>query len=171
MTRQFSHYLKFFYDKLLLAESFLLVATFISVLIIAVTQIALRNFFDSGIIWADTFLRITVLWIGMMGAIIASRNNNHINMNLGLRYLSPKALPYVQAIVHFFTACVCLIVTWYSINLVSMEYEDTGMAFANIPVWVTVMIIPIGFFIMGLRYVSLSILCIIAPHHIKKRSG
>lgn len=164
-----SHSVLFFFKslhaKLLQIEAILLVSTFLFILSIAVLQIVLRNFFDMGIIWADTFLRITVLWLGMMGALFASRNNNHINMNLGLKYLSGKSLRYVKAAVHLFTALICFIVAWYGVNLVLMEYEDAGIAFASIPIWVSVSIIPAGFLIMGLRYFSLFML-LIAEHQV-----
>lgn len=146
--------------RLLQFETFLLVAGFLMILIVAVTQIFLRNVFDMGIIWADTFLRISVLWLGMMGALVASRNNNHISMNLGQKYLSEKNLHWVKIIIYFFTAGICLIVTWFGINLVLMEYEEAGLAFSKIPVWITVSIIPIAFCVMGLRYLTLSILLI-----------
>jgi len=160
MTYSAINFFKILHKKLLQIETVLLVSTFLIVLAIAVIQIVLRNFFDLGILWADTFLRITVLWLGMMGALFASRNNNHINMNLGLKYLSANSLRYVKTIVHFFTASICFIVAWYGVNLVTMEYEDAGIAFASIPIWFTVIIIPVGFTIMGLRYFSLAILLI-----------
>lgn len=144
--------------RLLQCETFLLVSTFLIVLVIAVTQILLRNIFDMGIIWADTFLRISVLWLGMMGALMASRNNNHISMNLGQKFLSKKNLRIVKIIIYFFTASICFIITWFGINLVLMEYEEAGLAFSGIPIWLTVSIIPISFIIMGLRYLTLSIL-------------
>ena len=153
-------FFQYLYSILLKIESALLVSTFFIVLIIAVTQIFLRNFFDSGIIWADTFMRITVLWLGLMGALVASRNNNHINMNLGLKYLSGQTLKYVKALVHLFTTVICFTVAWYGVNLVTMEYEEAGIAFAAVPIWFTVSIIPFGFTIMGLRYFSLFILLI-----------
>lgn len=144
--------------RLLQFESFLLVFTFLVVLVVAVTQIFLRNVFDMGIIWADTFLRISVLWLGMMGALVASRNNNHISMNLGQKYLSVKSLNFIKIIIYFFTAGVCFIVSWFGINLVLMEYEEAGLAFSIIPIWLTVSIIPIAFSIMGLRYLTFSML-------------
>ncbi len=153
-------FLKKLRDSLLRFEAVLLVSTFLLILTIAVLQIFLRNFFDSGILWADTFLRIAVLWIGLMGAIFASRTNNHINMNLGLKYLTGNSLRFVKAIVHLFTCIICFIVAWYGISLVIMEYEYSGIAFASIPVWVSVSIIPLGFAIMGLRYFTLVILLI-----------
>jgi TRAP-type C4-dicarboxylate transport system permease small subunit len=152
------NYLRLIHQGLLKFESGLLVSTFLITLLIAVSQIILRNFFDMGIIWADNFLRITVLWLGMMGALIASRKNNHINMNLGQKYLSKQSLRVVQSIIHLFTASICFIITWYGYSFVLLEHEESGLAFANIPVWLTVSIIPISFLIMALRYLTLSIL-------------
>lgn len=159
------HFLKL---RLLQFETFLLVFTFLVILLIAVTQILLRNVFDMGIIWADTFLRISVLWLGMMGALVASRNNNHISMNLGQKYLSKKNLRFVKMIIYFFTASVCFVVTWYGINLVLMEYEEAGLAFSHVPIWLTVSIIPIAFMIIGLRYLTLSIL-LLSGHAVDDR--
>lgn len=146
------------HKKLLQLESFLLVSTFITTLLIAVIQIVLRNTLDTGIVWADTFLRISVLWLGMMGALVASRNNSHISMNLGQKYLSKKKLVIIKIIIYLFTAAVCFIVSWYGINLLQMEYEEGGLAFANVPIWCTVSIIPIAFMIIALRYLTLSLL-------------
>ncbi|MCK5697384.1 MAG: TRAP transporter small permease subunit [Gammaproteobacteria bacterium] len=153
--------LKLWYHALLKIESLLLVALFLTMLIISVIQIILRNIFDMGIVWGDTFLRISVLWLGLMGALVASRNNNHISMNLGQKYLSDKNQNNVKIIIYFFTSGICFIISWFGGNLVLMEYEEAGLAFANIPIWITVLIIPIAFIIMGLRYLAFSLLLLL----------
>lgn len=130
---------------------------------LAVAQIFLRNFFDSGIVWADVFLRIIVLWIGMFGAMYASRNNEHINIELGIKYLSDKLRPYIQAVVFLFTAAICAVVAWYSIDFVLIEYQDNAMAFAKIPVWVTEVIIPFAFISIAVRYLIATVLLFLSP--------
>jgi len=127
-------------------------------IVLAVLQIFLRNFFDSGIVWGDVLLRIIVLWIGMFGAMYASRNNEHINIEIGLKYLSAKVKPYVQAVVFLFTAIVCGLVAWYSVGFVFIEYQDGAMAFSKVPVWVTEVIIPIAFINISLRYLISTVL-------------
>ena len=62
------------YNFLLATETFLLLFFLFTAIFLASTQIFLRNFFDTGIVWADSALRILVLWIGMIGAMFASRN-------------------------------------------------------------------------------------------------
>ena len=45
----------------------------VSILVMALIQIVLRNVFDSGLLWAESFLRILVLWIAILGAMVATR--------------------------------------------------------------------------------------------------
>ena len=143
---------------LLKIEDWTLIGLLLMAIILAVLQIFLRNFFDSGIIWADSFLKIAVLWIGMFGAMYASRNDEHINIEIGIKHLSNKIKPYVQAIVFLFTASVCAIVAWYSVGFVFLEYQDNAMAFAKVPVWITEAIIPFAFIVIALRYLISTIL-------------
>ena len=143
---------------LLKIEDAILIGMLLVAIVLAVLQIFLRNFFDSGIVWGDVLLRIIVLWIGMFGAMYASRNNEHINIELGIKHLSEKAKPYVQAVVFVFTATVCAIVAWYSVGFIISEYHEGSMAFAKVPVWVTEAIIPIAFFIIALRYIISAVL-------------
>lgn len=148
---------------LLKIEDFILIGMLLAAILLAVLQIFLRNFFDSGLVWGDMFLRIVVLWIGMFGAMYASRNNEHINIELGLKYLSAKTKPYVQAVVFIFTAAICGIVAWYSLEFVLFEYEDGAIAFAKIPVWLTEAIIPFAFAIISIRYIVLTFLLFLKP--------
>ena len=41
-------------------------------ILLATLQIGLRNFADTGFIWADPLLRIMVLWLGLVGAVAAT---------------------------------------------------------------------------------------------------
>ena len=147
-----------FRTALLKLEDFILIGMLLAAILIAVTQIFLRNFFDSGLVWGDVFLRIIVLWIGMFGAMYASRNDEHINIELGIKYLSDTIKPYVQAVVYLFTATICGIVAWYSYQFVLFEYEDGSIAFAKVPVWLTEVIIPIAFANISIRYLISTVL-------------
>lgn len=133
-------------------ESFLLLLFLFSAIVLASTQIVLRNIFDTGIFWADSALRVFVLWIGMLGAMYAARKHKHIKIDIFQPYLSPKAQVISQSIINFLTAIICSITTYYSINFVYFEYTDGLIAFANVPVWICELIIPVAFFIMSIRY-------------------
>ena len=44
---------------------------------LAFTQVARRQLFGTGALWADTLLRYLVLWVGFLGAALAAADNKH----------------------------------------------------------------------------------------------
>ena len=141
-----------FHTLLLRIEDRVLVALLLIIIGMAVMQIILRNLFGSGIIWGDILVRILVLWIAMTGAMIASRRGDHINIDLLTRILPPKVRRLITGVVAMLTAGVCAVTAYYSFSFVSGEYTYGGRAFATMPVWVCAAIIPLGFTIIGMRY-------------------
>lgn len=144
------------YNFLLATETFLLLFFLLTAILLASSQIILRNFFDSGIFWADSALRILVLWIGMIGAMFASRNKKHIRIDVLSHYLPTHLQKNIWRVTELITAIVCAIVAYYSIKFIQLEYEDGLIAFANVPVWLCETIIPVAFIIMALRYLCYS---------------
>ena len=137
-------------------EDGILVGLLLLMIGLAVTQIFLRNLFDSGIVWSDILVRILVLWVGLLGAMVASRQGNHINVDILDRYLPERAKPLVSIVVQLFTALICTVVAYFSLLFVQIEYADGGMAFAKVPAWVCEAIIPFAFGVIAVRYFMLS---------------
>ncbi|MCP4350554.1 MAG: TRAP transporter small permease [Desulfobacterales bacterium] len=123
---------------------------------LAVAQIFLRNVFDAGFSWGDVLVRILVLWIGLAGAMAASRDGKHINIDIVTRYLPVKTRKIANCTIELFTGIICTIAAWYSLKFVLMEYEYGGKAFADIPVWLCESIIPFAFAVIAVRYFVLS---------------
>jgi TRAP-type C4-dicarboxylate transport system permease small subunit len=138
-------------------EDTILVGLLLLMICMAVLQIFMRNLFDSGILWGDSLVKILVLWIGLMGAMIASRNNHHISIDVLSKFLPEQIKKMTTFIISVFTSLVCGVMAYYSLNFVIMEKQDGLTAFANIPAWVCESIIPIAFAIISLRYIFLSI--------------
>jgi len=134
-------------------EDALLISALLSMLMMAVIQIGLRNFFDSGIFWAESFLRVLVLWIAILGAMVATRESNHISIDAISRFLAPTAFRIVLLLTSLFSAVICGVVAFYSFEFVEYEYLDKTIAFAAVPTWVCQSIIPVGFTIMAIRFV------------------
>lgn len=119
---------------------------------LACLQIILRNVFHSGIVDAEPLLRLMVLWIGLVGAIAASRSYKHISIDVITRLLSEKAKLAVTAFNYLFVACVCALVAWHAGRFVIMDYEANSPAFGSIPSWVMELILPFAFGAIALRY-------------------
>jgi TRAP-type C4-dicarboxylate transport system permease small subunit len=138
-------------------EDAILVGLLLLMIGMAVTQIFLRNLFEAGIVWSDVMLRILVLWVGLIGAMVASRHDNHITIDILDRYMPERAKVYTDFVVRLFTALICMIVAYYSLLFVQMEFADGGMAFAQVPTWLCEAIIPFAFSVIALRYFLLSL--------------
>jgi TRAP-type C4-dicarboxylate transport system permease small subunit len=133
---------------------FLLLAAMV---MLAGTQILLRNLWESGIAWGDPVLRVLVLWVGMLGAMIASRSNQHISIDILSHYLSPKWKIYSSALTNLFSAVICALLSWHSGRFVIFEWQDGAELFPGIPVWIAEAILPVGFAVIAVRFAVLSV--------------
>ena len=138
-------------------EDALLALLLTSMIGVAVLQMILRNFFDSGLFWGNSAVQVMVLWVAMVGAMVASRNDEHIRIDLAGRYLVGPARLWVSRLVNAFVCMVLLIYAWYSLQFVRYEYEDQTIAFASVPAWWCESIMPAGAFIMAVRYALLTV--------------
>ena len=133
-------------------EDGLLVALLISMIVLSSGEIVLRNFFDLGIIWIDPLLRVLVLWAGLIGATVASRDNKHIRIDLITRLFSKRIHLFIQVFIGLFSAIVCGIIAWNGARWVLQDFNDKLTAFQGVPSWVLEIIIPIAFGLIAIRY-------------------
>lgn len=140
-----------------LLEDTLLITLLVSMMVLASGQIILRNFFDQGFLWIDPLLRVLVLWSGMMGAIVASRFNKHIRIDLISSLFNPHIHLLIQAVVGLITVAVCTLIAWYGARWVYLDFVDGIRAFSGLPAWILEIIIPITFSLIALRYLLHSI--------------
>ena len=144
-------------------EDGLLVVILSSIIIFAIYQIISRNLLGEGVVWIDPLLRTLVLWVGLSGAVVATRTDNHIRIDVFTKYFPPHMLKHIQRIVYLFTLSVCLLIAWHAARFVYSEYEYETIAFSGIPAWLTALIIPVSFSLIAIRYALL----IVSPYQRK----
>lgn len=137
-------------------EGFVLLLLSLMVLL-AGSQIVLRNLFESGIAWGDPLLRVLVLWLGMLGAMLASRNNQHIRIDILSRYLPVSWKRYNNALTNLFSTVIACLLAWHSGRFVYFEWQDGMELFAGVPAWMAESILPIGFSVIAIRFAILSV--------------
>ena len=133
-------------------EDAVLVIILSAMILLAAAQIVMRNFFSFGFIWTDEMLRMLVLWIAVAGAVAASRNDKHINIAILDRFLPDRIKLAVKIAVHLFTAAVCGVVAWHSLQFVLTSREFGDVLMGSIPAWLPQLILPIGFGLICYRY-------------------
>lgn len=143
------------------AETWFLVALFILLLLLASAQILLRNVFSSGLAWADGLVRISVLWLAVMGAVAASRDQKHISIDLINRALSGAWRVAVVVGVRLFTAGVAAFFARQSWRFMqdSRLFEDVLLG--GWPAWWFQLILPVGFGLIAYRYATAALRAIV----------
>ena len=137
-------------------EDAILVLLLAGMILLAMGQIILRNVFDLGFIWTDELLRLLVLWLAVAGAVAASRDNRHISLAILDRFLPQWAQDLVKMLTHVFTASVCGLIAWFSLDFVQTSREFGDVLLGHLPAWALQSVMPIGFALIAYRYTLLA---------------
>lgn len=135
------------------AEIFLLAFILLLMISLAVLQILLRNVFGTSLFWIDPLNRLLVLWVAILGAMVATREKAHIAVDVLKHYLTGIWLTIVTKLSELFAALVCALMAFHSGRFVYFEYLDGMQTFSDLPAWPFELIMPFGFGVMSLRFV------------------
>ena len=123
-------------------------------LAISLLQIVLRNADIGMALWTDSALRNLVLWLSLLGAMRASRLQEHITIDLITPLVSNLRLRrMLHSMIAVVCCAVCLVAAYYSASFIALEYQDnTPSAIPLMPSWSLQAIIPLAFMVMGVRF-------------------
>lgn len=139
-------------------EDAFIVLVLFGMIALAVIQILMRNMADTGFVWIDPVLQNAVLWIAMLGAMIASRNDSHIRIDLLSEYMPATARRFLVVLVDMFTAAVTWGMAYFSyLTLLDERTFNTDLV-AGVQAWKLQILLPLGFAVIGLRYSFLFVL-------------
>jgi TRAP-type C4-dicarboxylate transport system permease small subunit len=133
---------------------------FLSVMLsLGFLQVILRNVFSSGFSWADMLLRHLVLWVGLIGASLATKSERHINMDALSRILSLKAKVIMGIILNLIASffSVAFIYAGYLFLMDEFAANGNKALFLGIPGWVAQLVIPLAFGVIAFRFLLHSI--------------
>jgi TRAP-type C4-dicarboxylate transport system permease small subunit len=138
-----------FYERL---EEVLLVSLIIGMVSLGFLQILFRNLISVGIVWIDSLVRHLVLWIALLGASVATRENRHIAIDIISGRVSPGHYSKVQGTVQFFSALVCLLLVYPAVRFVQNDYVAGKTLAFGIPLWLAQAVMPAMMLVMGARF-------------------
>ncbi len=125
----------------------------VAMVALSLTQIVLRNAFDTGFAWVDPLLRHAVLWIGFMGAALATAHDRHISIDALSRLVHGIPARAIHAVLRLGAAGVVIALANAAYVLVRDEFEFESVAFLGIPTWVLMTVMPIALTVMAYRFV------------------
>jgi TRAP-type C4-dicarboxylate transport system permease small subunit len=118
-------------------------------LILAVTQLVLRNVAQVGLPWIDHLLRHLVLYVALFGAVVACRPGRHIRLDV-VGALAPAASAHLGRLFDCIAAVVCALLAVAAARFWLVEWSSAppGMR------WIAVLpvILPVGFALIALAF-------------------
>lgn len=114
----------------------------------------------NGLVWSQTLGLVLMLWVGVIGASMATREHRHLALDLGSKLWPKKMLPAVQGIGNIVTSLFCLalgILAVVSVRDHLRDWNDTdgaGGVFPAMPIpkWIAFAGVPVGFGLMAVRF-------------------
>ncbi|MBI5558408.1 MAG: TRAP transporter small permease [Deltaproteobacteria bacterium] len=138
-------------------EEGLLCLLLVAMIVLGCLQIVLRSAFSGGLLWADPLLRYLVIWSGMLGAAVATRNGKHIALDV-LSHLLPLAVKsWLRMLIHFFSTAVAIALTWAAVIFIRNEAQFGGAALLSIPSWIWNLVFPLSFGLIAFRFLAAGI--------------
>ncbi|HEX9949412.1 MAG TPA: TRAP transporter small permease [Thermodesulfobacteriota bacterium] len=130
-----------------------LISIFLSVMIlIALLQIVLRNLFATGLTWGDPLVRNLVLWVGFIGAAIATREGKHISIDVVSQWVPSRRKVFLEVIIDVSSFIICGLLTFAAVKFIRNEALMGTVTFLGIRAWLPELILPITFGLMTLRF-------------------
>lgn len=136
-------------------EKALLVALVAFMVALSFLQVILRGVFSAGLLWGDTLLRHLVLWVGFLGAALATVGRRQFAMDAFVKLLPAPRRRRVKAAVDAVSAAVCLLLFFSARSFLKDEMASPSSLFtaggAAVPAWAIELILPAGFILLLLH--------------------
>ncbi len=163
------HFLTTIDRALAKVEEVLLALLLIGLVVLAATQVLLRNVWSTSIDWADLTLQNATVLIGLLGAAVATSEGRHLNIDVFGRKLSGRSAFLLRVVIGVFGVVICTLLTrggWetFVANYIPWKANlPTGWSVAKMlrqelaegsfPQWLSQVLLPIGFALIGTHFV------------------
>lgn len=133
----------------------------VGVLLMALNTIANvvgRFVFQSSLYFSEELNSILIILITFAGISYAARHGRHIRMSAIFDTLPPGGRKAMMVVIALVTAVFMLGLCWYSIGYIETQASRGRVLPAlQIPIWWTLIWVPVGFFMTGMQYLLTAI--------------
>lgn len=119
----------------------------------------------NGLIWGPRFALACLLWIGFLGASIATFEKRHLALELGDKIWPARALPFVRALAMLAAAGMCAFLFVLAMKSISAHHAKWVLNKAaegenlsselQVPRWALLVVLPYTFAVMTIRFLAI----------------
>lgn len=134
-------------------ESLLLAAGVLLMALNTVANVVGRYLFQSSLFFTEEVNRILIVVITFAGISYAARQGRHIRMSAIYDALPFPARKGLMVAIALITSVLMFGLCWYAFEyLLTQAGRGRVLPALQIPVWMTLVIVPVGFFMTGVQY-------------------
>lgn len=124
-------------------------------LVLSVSQVIMRNFFELGFSDIDVISRHLVLFITFMGAALASEGNKHIKIDCISAAMTSALRERLKLPLVIISSFICAIFFWYAFQfwLDEKQYAPDNEQLALY----MALILPVGFLVLSLHFLLIAL--------------
>lgn len=117
-----------------------------------------RFVFQSSIFFSEELNRILIILITFAGISYAARQGRHIRMSAIYDAMPPKLRKVLMILIALVTAAFMFGLCYYAIGyIITQASRGRVLPALSIPVWWTLVWVPVGFFMTGMQYLLTAI--------------
>ena len=138
---------------LALLEDAIATLALLAMVILPLLEIALRRVLGAGVSGSGPIVQHLTLWVGFLGAAIASRDGKLLALASGTLIPAGPLRRSSELYSATVAAAIGTILAWGGMDLALSERTTGSTLGAGIPIWVAQMVLPVGFATIALRQV------------------
>ncbi len=132
------------------AENLLATLALAGIMLLPLTEIAMRQLLDRGIPGAGPFTLNLTIWVGLLGAAIAAREGKLLTLATG-EFLPKGTINLAHVVSGFAGSAIAMMFAVGGLALVQSERVARTIIAVDVPVWVAQLAFPIAFTLIALR--------------------
>lgn len=134
-------------------EEFIMASGIILMAINTIANVISRYIFNHSIIFAEELNSTFILLVTFAGMGYAARHGRHIRMSAIYDHLPDKLRKILMTVIVAVTSIFMLLLAYYAVQYVFHVYSKGRiMPALGIPLYITYLWVPVGFFITGVQY-------------------
>jgi tripartite ATP-independent transporter DctM subunit len=132
------------------AENVLATLALAGIMLLPLTEIAMRQLLDRGIPGAGPFTLNLTIWVGLLGAAIAAREGKLLTLATG-EFLPRGTINLAHVVSGFAGSAIAMMFAVGGLAFVQSERQAGTIIAVGVPVWVSALAFPVGFAVIAAR--------------------
>ncbi|HUN64787.1 MAG TPA: TRAP transporter small permease [Bacteroidota bacterium] len=133
-------------------ERWTLVVLLLALVFLSFLQVVLRNGFSFAFLWTEPLLRYIVMWVGFLGAAVATREEKHFAVEFLGRFFPARAAGILRCLISLIAAAVVLILAYAALQFVTEGIDAGEPGLFHLPKRFFYAILPGSFGLIALHF-------------------